>query len=94
MFLYKKISKIFKAAPVLAINQKRLIENKLNNYLRTIYEYGVDSKPNGRVRLPDDYAYRYLVHPRLTSLALKHHSVQLAVGRDRLDQYLQSHIFR
>ena len=37
---------------------KRGIENKLNNYLRTIYEYGVDSKPNGRLRLPDDYAYR------------------------------------
>ena len=37
---------------------KKGIENKLNNYLRTIYEYGVDSKPNGRLRLPDDYAYR------------------------------------
>ena len=37
---------------------KRGIENKLNNYLRTIYEYGVDSKSTGRIRLPDDYAYR------------------------------------
>ena len=34
------------------------VEGKLNRYLRTIYEYGVDYKPNGRLKLPDDYAYR------------------------------------
>jgi len=37
---------------------QRGVEGKLNRYLRTIYEYGVDYNPSGKLKLPDDYAYR------------------------------------
>ena len=34
------------------------VEGKLNRYLRTMYDYDVNYKPTGRLKLPDDYAYR------------------------------------
>tara|TARA_R110002033_G_scaffold113521_1_gene158669 strand:+ start:678 stop:2522 length:1845 start_codon:yes stop_codon:yes gene_type:complete len=53
-----KIKELRDEAKEIQKKGERGVEGKLNRYLRTIYEYGVDYKPNGRLKLPDDYAYR------------------------------------
>ena len=53
-----KIKELRDEAKEIQKKGERGVEGKLNRYLRTIYEYGVDYKPSGRLKLPGDYAYR------------------------------------
>ena len=53
-----KIKELREEAKELQKKGQKGIEGKLNRYLRTVYEYGVDYKATGRLKLPDDYAYR------------------------------------
>ena len=53
-----KIKELRDEAKEIQEKGERGVEGKLNRYLRTIYEYGVDYKPSGRLKLPGDYAYR------------------------------------
>ena len=52
------IKKLRDEAKEMQTNGKKGVEGRLNRYLRTIYDYGVDYNPNGRLKLPDDYAYK------------------------------------